>query len=77
LRKHCEQLATSNSHVDHLNTPRLIADSTGATVSRNHNTDPIGLGAGLNTYAYVGSNPLSYVDPKGLIAAPTGQELKR
>jgi hypothetical protein len=38
-------------------------------------SDPVGLAAGVNTYAYVNSNPLSNVDPRGLTQWTIGMSM--
>jgi len=46
----------------HYNRHRYYDYDTGRYISR----DPLGLGGGINVYAYAGGNPVAYYDPLGL-----------
>ena len=40
-------------------------------------TDPIGYADGMNTYAYVGGDPVNMIDPLGLCSGESGGQSLR
>jgi RHS repeat-associated protein len=77
-----ETVSIKGSAIDNLRFPGQYADSESGlnqngmrdydpTLSRYIEADPIGLRGGINLYAYVGENPVNWVDPNGTDAKST------
>ena len=73
-----EQQATSSGYVLNLRYPGQWYDAETGTADNGYRTfesylgryaqtDPTGFNGGISTYAYVGNDPLSHIDPTGLM----------
>jgi RHS repeat-associated protein len=69
IKRNRHRWRRSASGRQHYNYFRDYDPSTGRYIE----SDPVGLAAGVNTYAYVVSNPLVWIDPLGLSARDRGE----